>query len=129
MLLSDFKSKTTEHHKMYKYYVVYEIVCSKNGKRYIGRSKTPYWRVVSHLKALRNNRHNVADFQNDYNQYGPEKFEVNYLYECNSDRDRIKEQDFQREYQSYVREYGYNYEDPYWRNTHANNLHRECAKE
>jgi GIY-YIG catalytic domain len=53
---------------------IYEIRCSKNQKRYYGRSENVSSRISQHKKGLRNGKHERKIMQNDFNLYGENSF-------------------------------------------------------
>jgi len=58
---------------------LYEIVCLKNNKRYIGESDYCLHRLGDHMKDLKNQTHHCQALQNDYNRYGLSFFQANVL--------------------------------------------------
>ena len=58
---------------------LYEIVCLKNNKRYIGESEYCLYRLGGHLKNLRNQNHHCSDLQSDFNCYGVSAFQAKVL--------------------------------------------------
>lgn len=67
--------------------ILYKICCSPNKREYIGQTtctRIPALpknlsRVIGHLNALRNNSHDKASMQRDWNKYGKESFEVSIV--------------------------------------------------
>ena len=53
---------------------VYEIYCSKSGKRYIGSSKDIDKRWEAHLRGLRAGKHHNYYLQKAYYRYGEDNF-------------------------------------------------------
>lgn len=49
---------------------VYQLVCTKNGRRYIGCSTNLVERGRSHIRQLRRGNHSYKEMQKDYNKYG-----------------------------------------------------------
>lgn len=50
--------------------VVYALRHNPTGKIYVGSTLNVDERIQQHILALRNNRHNVPNMQNDYNKFG-----------------------------------------------------------
>lgn len=71
---------------------MYEILNTKNGKRYIGSSNQLNRRETVHFSALRNNRHGNTHLQNSFNKYGKENFEFNVIVYCDESRQYEYEQ-------------------------------------
>lgn len=61
---------------------VYKITNIKNGKFYIGSSKNILRRWWEHRDGLNNNRHINKVFQNAWNKYGKDSFNMVILEEC-----------------------------------------------
>ncbi|WP_375494125.1 hypothetical protein [uncultured Nostoc sp.] len=67
--------------------ILYKICCLANNREYIGQTtciRIPALpkslsRVIGHLNALRNNSHDKASMQKDWNKYGKENFEVSIV--------------------------------------------------
>lgn len=102
-------------------FYIYKIECLANGKKYIGRTEIRHaeQRRRAHLSALRNNNHRMEDMQADFNKYGEEGFEFEIIEACCRERneyedcvDGNREKAWMSFYQSYKREFGYNYRDP-----------------
>lgn len=68
---------------------VYEIVNTKNQKRYIGQSECINKRICTHRSSLANGYHSCPELQKDYNQFGPETFEVFILEKVSDEKDRL----------------------------------------
>lgn len=69
------------------------------------------WRWKDHLKALKANRHNVEDMQNDFN-LNPDEFDWEILEEVEADKPPIeKEKEWMIKTKSHIRKFGYNYKD------------------
>lgn len=58
---------------------LYEIVCLKNNKGYIGESEYCLHRLGGHLKDLKNQTHHCSALQSDFNYYGLCAFQANVL--------------------------------------------------
>lgn len=64
---------------------IYEIVCTGNGKRYIGQSINIEKRFREHRNQLKRGVRENKYFQNAWNKYGESSFEFNILEECDED--------------------------------------------
>lgn len=64
--------------------VIYEIVNTKNNKRYIGQThrKDVTLRWNEHKRKLRLNKHSNSRLQNAWNKYGEVKFVFNVIQQC-----------------------------------------------
>lgn len=100
---------------------IYEIRCLVNGKRYIGRTGQPAYRLEQHEMALRSGRHHNKSLQRDYNKYGDE----NFVFEI------IEEGDFEiwdaekwwmYYFKTYSPKHGYNGHDGAFRKKHQYEL-------
>lgn len=89
---------------------VYAIMHRETKKIYIGSSKNPQNRCISHIRSLRNGKHIVEDMQSDFNKYG-EKFSFFILDEIKNQTEEDKEYKWMDKYKSFNRAYGYNYKD------------------
>lgn len=65
---------------------VYEILNTKNGKRYIGSSKELEKRFSQHRASLRNNNHKNNHLQRAFNKYGEENFNFSIIVYCDKSR-------------------------------------------
>lgn len=63
---------------------VYEIVCTKTGKKYIGSSTNIGRRLAEHVRDLEKGIHSGKKFQEDWNKY-KEYFHLKILEICNRD--------------------------------------------
>jgi len=59
---------------------IYMIRCDVNDKRYYGETSNLSNRISKHKKELRQNIHPTHQMQNDWNDYGEEKFDFVILY-------------------------------------------------
>lgn len=92
-------------------YSIYAIRCTKNGKLYIGRTTNLEKRITQHFQELKSGRHSNKVMTEDYKRYGRDKFEV-YLLETNiSYQERGKEYEYMKKYNTYDKQYGYNFND------------------
>lgn len=66
---------------------IYEIYCSKSGKRYIGSSKNIEKRWESHLRGLRSGKHHNYYLQKAYYRYGEDNFVFNILKIVDNEKD------------------------------------------
>lgn len=92
--------------------VVYEIICTKNNKRYFGQTINFKRRIWEHIHNLDNNLHRNHYLQQDWNLYSKDAFEFNILAKDIDLANRIKLET------QYIQEYGgieckdvYNYQD------------------
>jgi group I intron endonuclease len=69
---------------------VYEIYCSKSGKRYIGSSKDIEKRWESHLRGLRSGKHHNYYLQKAYYRYGEDNFVFSILKIVDDENDLYK---------------------------------------
>lgn len=53
---------------------IYEIQCISNKKVYIGETKELLARLGKHSSSLKQNKHDCKQLQEDWNQFGKEKF-------------------------------------------------------
>lgn len=58
---------------------IYQVLCTSNGKLYIGSSLDVNYRWSKHLYLLRTSRHPNSYLQNCYNKYGKESLEFSLL--------------------------------------------------
>lgn len=56
-------------------YVIYEIECRPNGRKYFGRSQEVQKRWRAHRNMLRKGNHSNHDMQRDWKEFGEEAFE------------------------------------------------------
>lgn len=59
---------------------------------YIGSGKSIRGRIINHFLQLRNNKHCNKIFQNFYNKYGEQNFEIDILEICSTDKTITREQ-------------------------------------
>lgn len=55
-------------------YLIYKILCSTNGKVYVGCCKSLYERRKLHLVQLKKGIHHSPKLQSDYDKYGRDSF-------------------------------------------------------
>lgn len=70
---------------------IYQIICTKNNKVYIGSSVNVENRVRDHFSALRGNYHHNRHLQRSFNKFGEEHFSSTLLKKCNEEN-LIKEE-------------------------------------
>lgn len=87
---------------------IYMILCSANGKIYIGSSTDLRARFYSHRHRLNNNKHKAEHLQNAYNLYGADTFTFVVLEHCPVEDIVNYEQKFIDEFKPYKREIGFN---------------------
>jgi group I intron endonuclease len=68
---------------------LYQIICKKNKKRYIGESENVLARLATHLTNLRNGVSDCYELQTDFNRYGISEFEANIIEIGPSFEDRL----------------------------------------
>lgn len=71
-------------------YVVYEIECKNNGKKYYGRSQEFDKRRRAHINMLRSNCHRNMYMQDDWNNFGEESFTFNIIHTFDCLEDSIE---------------------------------------
>jgi len=87
---------------------IYCIKNNKNNKRYIGKSKNTHKRILLHLRELKTNTHENSHFQNSWNKYGEENFEVFILKECSEKELNETEIYYIKKFNTRNSKYGYN---------------------
>jgi len=88
---------------------IYAIINKTNNKRYIGSSKSVYYRwSQNHLVQLRHSIHFNRHLQSAWNKYGENNFEFIVIEECNISLLLEKEGYWIEYYKSWEREHGYN---------------------
>ena len=65
--------------------VVYSIMNTRNGKRYIGSTTDAVGRWKNHSNTLRRGDHHNCHLQSAYRKYGPDAFEYEVLMVCDAD--------------------------------------------
>lgn len=75
---------------------IYGIKSKTTGKQYIGATKHIQRRLMKHFNELKHNRHRAKIFQEDYNKYGFNDFEI-IIYENTNEDLLIKEKNKQVE--------------------------------
>lgn len=58
---------------------IYEIICTENGKRYIGESGNVLDRLAKHTRNLEKGEADCSNLQLDWNRFGHSKFEAKVL--------------------------------------------------
>lgn len=89
---------------------VYAIRHNHTQKVYIGSSSKVDIRIKSHLSQLRRGIHHVSDMQKDYDEHG-EDYTITILDLIERYEDKDIEYVWMKKYLSYLREFGYNYQD------------------
>jgi group I intron endonuclease len=72
---------------------IYEILNTKNHKRYIGSAKNIHKRLLEHKARLKINKHKNAHLQNAWNKYGEGIFEFSKIASCGKSELLNKEQE------------------------------------
>lgn len=88
---------------------IYKIVNKKNGKLYIGSSKTIERRLKDHRRLLSKGTHHSSKLQNAWNKYGEESFLFLVIVECSVDALRGIEKTYIDRYNTFRS--GYNCSD------------------
>jgi hypothetical protein len=68
---------------------IYKITNIKNGRIYIGQSKSVQQRIATHFLELHQGRHIIDELQKDWNQYGAYSFLVELVEEVFNERFRL----------------------------------------
>lgn len=92
---------------------VYVITHNPTGKSYVGSSKNPTVRILTHMNALRNGNHPVEDMQSDFNRYGDD-YSSRIVDEFHSYDGRMIEYEWMERLKSNIRGFGYNYKDSHY---------------
>lgn len=102
---------------------IYAIRCKTTGKIYIGSTTSLELRIAEHFKALsrgeklrtvftpkgQNNKRVKSEWQNDYDRYGKDDFEVYRLEDNVNPEERLKREDYwMKKYKANNPKYGYN---------------------
>ena len=69
---------------------IYKMVCTSNGKVYIGQTINFCRRFREHLSDMKLSRHHNQDILNDYLKYGEDAFEFEILYEGSENLDELE---------------------------------------
>lgn len=93
----------------YKKSGIYSIICTVNGKQYIGSSKNIYSRINAHKSYLTNKRFKQDNFYfiEDWHKYGSDAFDYKVL-EYTTENLKDKEYHYINFYDTVNREKGYN---------------------
>ena len=103
----------------YEIGTVYAIRCKENGKVYVGSTIYLKQRIYQHFRELKKHQKTTTsnvnkivsyvDWQNDYDKYGEDAFEI-YCLESNVPQSKLREREFYwiEEYKARDPEYGYN---------------------
>lgn len=94
----DYEKKTT----------IYAIRCKVNGKLYIGRTNNINTRMEQHFNLLRKKKHSNKLLSKDFNNYGEENFEIYILEKNVIYKDKKKEIEYMRLYNTFDEKFGYN---------------------
>lgn len=89
---------------------IYCILCTANGKRYVGQSRNVQRRLIVHRSLLRRGVHFNVHLQAAYTKYESESFETSVLELCGEDMLDIRERAWIAYFHSTEREFGYNQE-------------------
>lgn len=89
---------------------IYAITNKTSGKKYIGSSKSVHYRWnQSHRPNLRNNIHGNRHLQSSWNKYGEDQFKFEVIEKCNQSVLLEREGYWIEHYNSWDREFGYNF--------------------
>lgn len=91
---------------------IYIITNEANGKKYVGMSKSPESRFYSHIVGLRNGTHTNKCMQEDFDKYGEERFSMEIVEQGENIRMSYHEKRWIVFLHTYMKEYGYNSNDP-----------------
>ena len=117
---------------------VYYILNARNNRIYVGCSHNVEERIKFHLSRLRNDKHDIKTFQNDWNIYGADVFETGLLVEVKPHgksnhifhANLVKhERIFFRVYQSENPKFGYNRANRTYYRNRTRNPHTSAANE
>ena len=89
---------------------VYEIKHNITGRIYMGSTANLKNRLSCHLSKLRCGKHHIEDMQADYDKYG-EDYSIRVLDEITTIKDKYKEYEWMKKFNSLERGVGYNYLD------------------
>lgn len=103
--------------------VIYQIICLKNDKRYIGRTKNFEKRIKYHKGGLKANQHYNGYLQNDYNLYGENYFSFEII-EIVEEKDANFKEDYWIDYYGGIEsQFVYNYQTNKTKNKeHSNKI-------
>lgn len=88
---------------------IYAIVNKSNNKRYIGSSKSVYYRwQQNHIPLLKSGIHHNCHLQAAWKKYGADNFAFDVLEECGIGVLLLREGFWIEHYKTWDREYGYN---------------------
>lgn len=88
---------------------IYAITNKINGKKYIGHSKSVYYRwKQNHLPELKKGIHANRHLQSAWRKYGESSFHFDVLEECEESLLEIREGYWIEHFRSWEREFGYN---------------------
>ena len=85
--------KNLKGEKKYSISGIYCIVNTINNKKYVGSSKSIYFRVIEHISHLRKGKHHSKYLQNSFNKYGENVFITNILEICVKDVKILREKE------------------------------------
>lgn len=92
---------------------VYGVLCTANGKWYVGQTKNLHNRRISHLTALATGKHPRAEMLSDAIRYGADCFEFHVLSETHPDNLFREEREWIARKNSANPECGYNIHEGY----------------
>lgn len=89
---------------------IYCILCTANGKRYVGQSRNVQKRLSGHLSKLRHGQHHNIHLQAAFQKYGAESFETAILELCEEGMLDIRERTWISYLQATNHDFGFNHE-------------------
>lgn len=92
---------------------IYAIRHNVTNRVYVGSSCRVDQRLMNHIHSLRSHKHHIEDMQADFDKYG-EDYTFTILDEILVYKDKEKEYEWMKKYQSHIRGIGYNYKDQKW---------------
>lgn len=71
---------------------IYQIICTKNGKIYVGRSVDIEKRLKRHFRSLEKGNHENVLLQHDFNKFGRAAFKLKVKTQPNEEASKVAEQ-------------------------------------
>lgn len=91
---------------------IYEIICLKNNKKYIGSSKNIETRFYKHTNLLNKNKHTNSYLQNCWNKYKESQFKFSIIEICQIEDLITKECFYINKFNTFDSKFGYNISEP-----------------
>lgn len=92
---------------------IYVLTNKITGRKYVGRSCTPYKRFRQHVNSLKARRHTNELMQYDFERFGIDSFEMEIVDSSSNFTRTSLEGTWMLKLKSYDTRYGYNYKDPF----------------